>query len=449
MGHADIDTLKDQLEEEQERRGELQISLTKASNEMNMWRQKFESGEGGVGPEAIEELKKKLNSKVVEAESQLEASLLKASNLEKQKNRMQGELEDCVIEMERQQGIALCADKKQRAFDKAVEDWKRKVIDLQRDIDTANAESRGNMSELNKLRAQIDESNEGIDALKRENKGLSDEIHELNEQLGEGGRSVHEQEKIRKRIEIEKDELQIALEEVEAALEQEESKVMKSQLEIQSIKQDIDRRLAEKEEEFENIRKNHQRQLDAMQSALEAESRSKAESIRMKKKLEHDINELEIALETANRQKADAEKNIKNNQQQVKEIQIQIEEAQRSTTEARELFQSSERKALVLSGELEEVRAQLETAERSHKTFMSELHEAHDRVTELTQTVTSNSNANKKLETDIQAIQADLDEALNELKSSEDMSKRAMADAARLADELRNEQEHSAQIEKI
>merc|ERR1712142_1211236 len=235
----------------------------------------------------------------------------------------------------------------------------------------------------------------------------------------------------------------------EAALEQEESKVMKSQLEIQSIKQDIDRRLAEKEEEFENIRKNHQRQLDAMQSALEAESRSKAESLRMKKKLEHDINELELAYETANRQKIDAEKNIKNNQQQVKEIQIQIEEAQRSTTEARELFQSSERKALVLSGELEEVRAQLETAERSHKTFLSELHEAHVRVTELTQTVTSNSNANKKLETDIQAIQADLDEALNELKSSEDMSKRAMADAARLADELRNEQEHSAQIEKM
>merc|ERR1712142_748413 len=98
-------------------------------------------------------------------------------------------------------------------------------------------------------------------------------------------------------------------------------------------------------------------------------------------------NELELAYETANRQKIDAEKNIKNNQQQVKEIQIQIEEAQRSTTEARELFQSSERKALVLSGELEEVRAQLETAERSHKTFMSELHEAHDRVTELNQTV--------------------------------------------------------------
>merc|ERR1712142_247334 len=72
--HADIDTLKDQLEEEQERRGELQISLTKANNEMN---------------------------------------------LEKQKNRMQGELEDCVIEMERQQGIALQADKKQRAFDKS------------------------------------------------------------------------------------------------------------------------------------------------------------------------------------------------------------------------------------------------------------------------------------------------------------------------------------------
>jgi len=38
---------------------------------------------------------------------------------------------------------------------------------------------------------------------------------------------------------------------------------------------------------------------------------------------------------------------------------------------------------------------------------------------------------------------------MNELKNAEDQAKKAMADAARMADELRQEQDHSAQIEKM
>ena len=38
---------------------------------------------------------------------------------------------------------------------------------------------------------------------------------------------------------------------------------------------------------------------------------------------------------------------------------------------------------------------------------------------------------------------------MGELKSAEEHSKKAMADAAKLAEELRHEQEHSAQIEKL
>ena len=38
---------------------------------------------------------------------------------------------------------------------------------------------------------------------------------------------------------------------------------------------------------------------------------------------------------------------------------------------------------------------------------------------------------------------------MNDLKNAEDHAKKAMADAARMADELRQEQDHSAQIEKM
>jgi len=45
-------------------------------------------------------------------------------------------------------------------------------------------------------------------------------------------------------------------------------------------------------------------------------------------------------------------------------------------------------------------------------------------------------------------IQTELEEQINALKSSEDHAKKASADASRLAEELRQEQEHSAQVEK-
>ncbi len=97
----DLDQLREQIEEEQEQRGDLQRHLTKANNEIQIWRRKFESGEGGVRSEELDDLKRKMNAKIQELESQLEGALSKASGLEKVRNRLQGELEDVMIEMER------------------------------------------------------------------------------------------------------------------------------------------------------------------------------------------------------------------------------------------------------------------------------------------------------------------------------------------------------------
>ena len=45
---SDIEQMRDNLEEEQEGRADMQRALTKAVNEANVWRQKCQSGEGGA-----------------------------------------------------------------------------------------------------------------------------------------------------------------------------------------------------------------------------------------------------------------------------------------------------------------------------------------------------------------------------------------------------------------
>ncbi|XP_037817611.1 myosin heavy chain, muscle isoform X20 [Lucilia sericata] len=444
----DLDNLREQVEEEAEGKADLQRQLSKANAEAQIWRSKYES-DGVARSEELEEAKRKLQARLAEAEETIESLNQKCIGLEKTKQRLSTEVEDLQLEVDRANAIANAAEKKQKAFDKIIGEWKLKVDDLAAELDASQKECRNYSTELFRLKGAYEEGQEQLEAVRRENKNLADEVKDLLDQIGEGGRNIHEIEKARKRLEAEKDELQAALEEAEAALEQEENKVLRAQLELSQVRQEIDRRIQEKEEEFENTRKNHQRALDSMQASLEAEAKGKAEALRMKKKLEADINELEIALDHANKANAEAQKNIKRYQQQLKDIQTALEEEQRARDDAREQLGISERRANALQNELEESRTLLEQADRGRRQAEQELADAHEQLNEVSAQNASISAAKRKLESELQTLHSDLDELLNEAKNSEEKAKKAMVDAARLADELRAEQDHAQTQEKL
>merc|ERR1712141_20386 len=280
------------------------------------------------------------------------------------------------------------------------------------------------------------------DIVRRENKNLADEIKDLLDQLGDGGRSIHELDKQRRRLEAEKEELQAALEEAEGALEAEENKVLRAQLELGQVRQEIDRKIAEKEEEFNNTRKNHARAMESMQASLETEHKAKAEGLRVKKKLEGDINEFEIALDHANKANNEALKSIKRYQGQLREAEVHYEEAARLRQEMSEKASLAERRSNALQGEMEEARALLDSAERGKRQTEAELTEARMAVNEMNN-VNSRAGAEKRgLEGSVHTLQAEIDDMLHQAKNSEEKAKKAMVDAARLADELRAEQDH-------
>merc|ERR1739848_99506 len=64
-------------------------------------------------------------------------------------------------------------------------------------------------------------------------------------------------------------------------------------------------------------------------------------------------------------------------------------------------------------------------------------------------TINSKANSEKRrLEASVHTVQAEIDDMIHQAKNSEEKAKKAMVDAARLADELRSEQDHSAGQEK-
>ncbi|KAE9548564.1 hypothetical protein FO519_008223, partial [Halicephalobus sp. NKZ332] len=442
------DSLREQLDDEQEAKAESLRQISKLNAEIQQWKARFE-GEGLVKLEEIEEAKRKLQQKVQDLSDANEAANTKIASLEKTRHKLMGEIDDAQVDVERAAAYAASLERKQKGFDKIIDEWKKKTDDLSNELDSAQRDARNMATDLFRAKTAQDELAEALESTRRENKALAQEIKDLTDQLGEGGRSVHELQKIVRRLEVEKEEIQHALDEAEAALEAEESKVLRAQVEVSQIRSEIEKRIQEKEEEFENTRKNHQRALESMQATLEAESKAKQEALRIKKKLESDINELEIALDHANKAYADAQKTIKRHQDQIRELQLQVEEEQRQRDDLREQYLNAEKRNALLQSEKDELAHAAEAAEKARRAAEQDLIEFREAVNDLSNQVNSLGGIKRKLEGELAALHGELDETLTELKNADESAKKAGADAARLAEELRQEQEHSQHVDRL
>merc|ERR1719402_8630 len=90
----------------------------------------------------------------------------------------------------------------------------------------------------------------------------------------------------------------------------------------------------------------------------------------------------------------------------------------------------------------------LEQADRQRRTLEQELADTNETLAELSNQNQAIASSKRKLESELNTLQADLDEMGGEARMSEEKAARAMIDAARLADELRAEQDVSAELEK-
>jgi len=224
--------------------------------------------------------------------------------------------------------------------------------------------------------------------------------------------------------------------------------VLRCQLELSQVKHEIERRLAEKDEEFMLVKKNQSKVLDSMQAALETESKGKAEALRMKKKLESDHAELGLALEHAIAGNAETQATMKKYWMQVRDAQAKVDEESALKSQSEDAKVASDRKAGAMQNALEEGRAFLETADRQRRTAEQELADTNETLADMTNQNQALAAAKRKLEVEFGQLTGDLDEMMNEAKLSEDKAARAMVDAARLADELRCEQDLAMTLEK-
>merc|ERR1711872_361581 len=136
-------------------------------------------------------------------------------------------------------------------------------------------------------------------------------------------------------------------------------------------------------------------------------------------------------------------KSIKRYQGQMREAECALTEESRVRQEMSEKASLADRRANALAGEMEEARSLLDSAERGKRQTEAELAESRNAVNEMTSINSKAASDKRSLEGAVHTMHAEIDDMLQQAKNSEEKAKKAMVDAARLADELRAEQDHT------
>ncbi|KAG8253642.1 motor activity protein [Homalodisca vitripennis] len=250
---VELESVRVQLEEEAEARLDLERQLVKANGEVSLYKSKYET-EAHARAEEVEELRRKYSARLQEQEEHIESLVVKINSLEKQKSRLQSEVEVLIIDLEKANNTA-------RELQKRVEQLERINIDLKSRLEETSAlfeqtqrDLRNKQAELQRVNHELEKTREQKDSLTRENKKLSDDLHDARNTLAEMNRRLHELELELRRLENEREELTAAYKEAEAGRKAEESRSQRLAAELGQFRHEAERRLQEKDEEIESIR---------------------------------------------------------------------------------------------------------------------------------------------------------------------------------------------------
>nr|CAD7427218.1 unnamed protein product [Timema monikensis] len=406
----ELESVRVQLEEESEARLDLERQLSRANGEVTVYRSKYET-EAAARIEEVEEIRRKYTVRLQEQEEQIETLLVKVNNLEKQKSRLQSEVEVLIIDLEKANNTA-------RELQKRVEHLEKINIDIKTRLDetillyeNSQRDVRNKQTEIQRITHELDKTREQKESLTRENKKLSDDLHDAKNQISDLTRRLHELELELRRLENEREELTAAYKEAEA----------QTSIEIEQLNSRV----------------------------VEAETRLKTEVTRIKKKLHIQITELEMSLDVANKNNIELQKTIKKQSLTLTELQAHYDEVQRQLQVTLDQYGIAQRRLQSLTAEVEEIRGNYEQALRIKKSVEIQLEESVSRINELTVINVNLSSSKSKIEQELSVLASDYDEVTRELRVSDERFQRVQVELKHTVEVLHEEQERIVKIDAI
>ncbi|TWW69197.1 A Myosin heavy chain 9 Myosin heavy chain, non-muscle IIa Non-muscle myosin heavy chain [Takifugu flavidus] len=342
--------LREQLEEEEEAKKNVEKQLQVAQAQLAEMRKKAEQDAGFL--ETAEESKKRLQRDLEGVNQRLDEKGAAYEKLDKTKTRLQQELDDLLVDQDHLRQIVSNLEKKQKKFDQMLAEEKNISARYAEERDRAEAEAREKETRALALNRELESVTDIKEELDRNNKLLRAEMEDLVSSKDDVGKNVHELEKAKRAMEQQLDEMKTQLEELEDELQATEDAKLRLEVNMQAMKAQYERDLAGRDEIGEEKKRALVKQVREMEMELEDERKQRSAAVTGRKKLELDLKELESGIDMANKNRDEAIKQLKKLQAQMKELLRELEDARMSREEVLSQSKETEKKLKAMEADM-------------------------------------------------------------------------------------------------
>uniref|UniRef100_A0A8C7S210 Myosin-7B n=1 Tax=Oncorhynchus mykiss TaxID=8022 RepID=A0A8C7S210_ONCMY len=499
---ARIEELEEEIEAERAARAKVEKQRADLSRELEEISERLEEAGGATAAQI--EMNKKREAEFQKLRRDLEESTLQheatAAALRKKQADSVAELGEQIDNLQRVK----------QKLEKEKSEYKMEIDDLSSNME-AVAKAKGNLEKMCRtLEDQLSELKTKNDENVRQVNDISGQRARLLTENGEFGRQLEEKEALVSQLTRGKQAFTQQVEELKRAIEEEvkaknalahgvqsarhDCDLLREQFEEeQEAKAELQRGMSkansevaqwrtkyetdaiQRTEELEEAKKKLAQRLQEAEETIEATNSKCASLEKTKQRLQGEVEDLMIDVERANALAANLDKKQRNFDKVLAEWKQKYEEGQAELEGAQKEARSMSTELFKMKNSYEEALDHLETLKRENKNLQQEISELTEQIGETGKSIhelekakktvetekseiqtaleeaenTSLLNTKKKLETDLVQVQGEVDDIVQEARNAEEKAKKAITDAAMMAEELKKEQDTSSHLERM
>merc|ERR1711962_28809 len=301
-----------------------------------------------------------------------------------------------------------------------IADVRAATDEVHRSAASAEKSHRNLLASLNDLGKKVEEGNLTLGDFEAAKRKMAAENGDLLRQLQELETAANMLTKTKSALAAQLDEQRIIADDVAKDRQSLLGKFRNAEHDVDGMKEHFDEEVSAKENLMRQLNKA-QGESDMWRTRYEKDGVGKAEELEMSRlKMQARLSEAESTVGQLNSKLAQVEKAKAKLQSELDGMGVQLDQA----------------------------RTLLEQADRARRMVEQELADTNETLGDQTCTNQSIQGGKMKLDSEMQTLSCDLDEMASEASLSEEKAQKAMIDAARLADELRSEQECAQTLER-
>uniref|UniRef100_A0A8C7LI93 Myosin-7B n=1 Tax=Oncorhynchus kisutch TaxID=8019 RepID=A0A8C7LI93_ONCKI len=412
-------------------------------------------------------LRKKQADSVAELGEQIDNLQRVKQKLEKEKSEYKMEIDDLSSNMEAVTKTKGNLEKMCRTIEDQLSELKTGNDENLRQFNDISGHRARLLTENGEFGRQLEEKGALVFQLTRGKQAFTQQVEELKRQIEE---EVKAKNSLAHGVQSARHDCNLLREQFE--LEQEAKAELqrcmsKANSEVAQWRTKYETDAIQRTEELEEAKKKLAQRLQDAEEMIEATNSKCASLEKTKQRLLGEVEDIMIDVERANAMAGNLDKKQRNFDKVLAEWKQKYEVGQAELEGAQKEARSMSTELFKMKNSYEEALDQLETLKRENKNLQQEISDLTEQIGETSKSIhelekakktvemenseiqTALEEAEKKLESDLVQVQGEVDDIIHEARNAEEKAKKAITDAAMMAEELKKEQDTSSHLERM